>query len=191
MFEDVIQLLSGTLESHEALRKVLTDPKVVEKLGDPAKSMLKEVDLATRKVKQSIEILSKETPVEQRIIKPTELAGNFRTMIEKIQEESQQKATGESAATLKSLDVEVKALIIAQKGEAALVTPTPDKPLDPAQVSTIRMSFGTVPVIRAATTGTDVVRPPTPAPTPTPTPIIRKGTAAKVKRAAGSRRKKR
>jgi len=135
--------------------------------------MLKEVDLATRKVKQSIEILSKETPVEQRIIKPTELAGNFRTMIEKIQEESQQKATGESAATLKSLDVEVKALIIAQKGSGARNT-TPDKPLDPAQVSTIRMSFGTVPVIRAATTGTDVVRPPTPAPTPTPTPIIRK-----------------
>jgi len=37
MFEDVIQLLSGTLESHEALRKVLTDPKVVEKTWRPGK----------------------------------------------------------------------------------------------------------------------------------------------------------
>ena len=191
MFEDVIQLLNGTLDNFDALRKVLTDPKVIERLGDQAKAMLTQVDQATRKVKQSIEILSKEPPVDERIIKPTDLAGSFRTMIEKIQEESQQKATGESAATLKSLDVEVKALIIAQKGEATLVTSSPDKLLDPAQISTIRMSFGTVPVIRAATTGADVVRPPTPAPTPTPTPIIRRGTPAKAKPAAGSRKKKR
>jgi hypothetical protein len=190
MFEDVIQLLNGTFDNFDALRKVLTDPKVVDRLGDQAKAMATQVDQATRKVKQSIEILGKEPPLDERIIKPTELAGSFRTMIEKIQEESQQKVIGDSAATLKSLDVEVKALIIAQKGEATLVTPGPDKLLDPAQISTIRMSFGTVPVIRTATASTDVVRPPTPAPAPTPTPIIRRGAAAKVKPAAARSSKK-
>ena len=189
MFEDIIQLLNGTLDNFDALRKVLTDPKVVEKLGDQAKAMVTQVDQATRKVKQSIEILSKEPPVDERIIKPTDLAGSFRTMIEKIQEESQQKVIGDSAATLKSLDVEVKALIVAQKGEATLVTSSPDKLLDPAQISTIRMSFGTVPVIRTATTSTDVVRP-TPAPAPTPAPTPRR-TPPKPKPAARSRKKKR
>ena len=150
MFEDVIQLLSGTLDNFDALRKVLTDPKILERLGEQGKLMVAQVDQATRKVKQSIEILGKVPPVDARLIKPTDLAASFRTVIEKIQAESQDRIIGESAATLKSMDVEVKALIIADKGEAALVTPDPDKPLDPAQISTIRMSFGSVPVIRAA-----------------------------------------
>ena len=190
MADDVIQLLQGTLAHFEALTKVVQDPETAKRLGDKAKVMQAEIDQGVRKAKQSIEILSKEPPVEQRIIKPTELAGNFRSVIEKIQEESQQRVIGESAATLKSLDIEVKALIIAQKGEATLVTPSPDKPLDPAQISTIRMSFGIVPVIRAATTSTDVVRPPTPTPAPVPAPAPRR-TPSKAKPAAHARKKKR
>ncbi len=52
------------------------------------------------------------------------------------------------ATILKNLDVEIKGLIVVQDNEARIATPTPDQAIDAGQLSTLRMSFNTIPVLR-------------------------------------------
>lgn len=89
-------------------------------------------------------------PAEGGPVKADDVAKHFRTLIDNIQREARQPKAGEVATTLKSLEVEIKGLIVVEKDEARIVTPTPSRPVDPGQLSTIRMSFGTIPVLRQA-----------------------------------------
>ena len=65
--------------------------------------------------------------------------------LETIQLDARRPAQGELATTLKSFDVELKGLIVVADNEARVVTPAPGTTVDPAQLSTIRMSFGSIP----------------------------------------------
>lgn len=85
-------------------------------------------------------------------VKPVDLAQPFRSMIETIQNQAREPREGDVAATLKTVDVELKGLIVVQEDETRVVTPTISQAVDPAKLSTIRMSFGSVPVLRGAET---------------------------------------
>jgi hypothetical protein len=80
-------------------------------------------------------------------VRADDVARHFRTLIDNIQLDARKPRAGEVATTLKSLDVEIKGLIVVEKNEARIVTPAPGRPVDPGQLSTIRMSFGTIPVL--------------------------------------------
>lgn len=84
---------------------------------------------------------------KEAAIRPEDFAKRFRSLIDSIQVEARTGVGGEVATTLKSLDVELKGLIVVEKDEARLVTPSPTQPVDPGQLSTIRMSFGSIPVL--------------------------------------------
>lgn len=87
-------------------------------------------------------------PVEAEAIKPEDLARHFRDVIDLAQSNARQPE-GDSGVSLKSLDIEVKGLIVVEQDEARLVTPTASRLLDVGQLSTLRLSFGTVPFLRA------------------------------------------
>jgi len=79
---------------------------------------------------------------------PGDLAKQFRTLIDNSQREARIPGDHETAATIKSLDVELKGLIVVQQNQAGIIPPQPDKPIDAGQLSTIRMSFGSIPVLK-------------------------------------------
>ena len=87
---------------------------------------------------------------KEAAIRPEDFAKRFRALIDGIQAEARKGVEGEVATTLKSLDVELKGLIVVDKDEARIVTPSPTQPVDPGQLSTIRMSFGSIPVLPSA-----------------------------------------
>ena len=79
----------------------------------------------------------------------TDLAKSFRSVIQTIQNEMGQDETGDVGTIIKSMDVELKGLIVVQDQQARVVPPSPDQPIDAGQLSTIRMSFASVPLQRA------------------------------------------
>ena len=81
-------------------------------------------------------------------VRAEDIAKHFRALVDTVQLEARQPRAGEMATTLKSFDVELKGLIVVQDNEARVVTPSPDRAVDPGQLSTIRMSFASVPVLR-------------------------------------------
>ena len=93
------------------------------------------------------------TPKPSAIL-PANLVKQFRTIIDTAQQEARTPGAGDTAATIKSLDIELKGFIVVEQDQPAILPPQPDKPIDAAQLSTIRMSFGSVPVVRAAPTDT-------------------------------------
>jgi uncharacterized coiled-coil DUF342 family protein len=109
-------------------------------------------------LKKVLEILQEhgqEKPQPIGALRPDDLARQFRTLIEKIQSEAQTPREGETAAIIKSLDVELKGLIVVDKDEAKIVPPHPDKPIEAGQLSILRMSFGSIPVLRATVNKND------------------------------------
>ncbi len=83
---------------------------------------------------------------EPEVIRPNDLANQFRSVLDSARSEAQ-KTAAESAAIIKSMDVELKGLVVVQAQEAGLVLPAPRQHIDPGQLSTIRMSFASIPII--------------------------------------------
>lgn len=80
-------------------------------------------------------------------VRAEDIAKHFRTLVDTVQADARAPRAGELATTLKSFDVEIKGLIVVDDKEARVVTPTPDRAVDPGQLSTIRMSFASIPVL--------------------------------------------
>lgn len=76
---------------------------------------------------------------------PLDVANAFRQVVEQVQTEAR-NAQG-VGTTIKSLDLEVKAFVhVDDAGETALSFPQPDAQVDAQALSTLRLSFGAVPV---------------------------------------------
>ncbi|MBM3679005.1 MAG: hypothetical protein FJW96_14180 [Actinobacteria bacterium] len=96
-------------------------------------------------------------------ISPDAIVDQIRTMIDNVHEDVRKGREGETASTLRSVEVELKGLIVVDREKAQIVPPQPDRPIDPGQLSTIRMSFGAVPVARPSARPEPVPVPPSPA----------------------------
>lgn len=118
------------------------------------------VEQEQKDVAEAIEIarqLGEATPGQPPTEKPVraeDIVKHFRTLVDTIQLEARRPAAGELATTLKSFDVELKGLVVVDDKEARVVTPTPGARLDPGQLSTIRMSFGSIPALTVRDTDT-------------------------------------
>ena len=89
----------------------------------------------------------------------TDLAKGFRSVIQTIQREAGEGDVGDVGTIIKSMDVELKGLIVVEDQQPKVVPPSADKPVDPNTLSTIRMSFGSVPIERATVTPETQPRP--------------------------------
>ncbi|MBL8190723.1 MAG: hypothetical protein JNK38_22080 [Acidobacteria bacterium] len=82
-------------------------------------------------------------------IKTGDLVGNFRSVIDSIQRQARDPEQGEAGVTLQSLDVDVRGFIALEQNEARIITPTLNRTEEAGQLSTIRLVFGTIPVVQA------------------------------------------
>jgi hypothetical protein len=86
---------------------------------------------------------------EPEPIAPDDLARHFRDVIDAIHQEAQAPKAGIGAAIIKSMEVELRGLILVQDKQTRFVMPTLRQPVDADQLSTIRMAFGMIPVVRS------------------------------------------
>jgi hypothetical protein len=84
---------------------------------------------------------------DDKPVRAEDIASHFRTLVETVQLDARRPRAGELATTLKSFDVEIKGLIVVDDKEARVVTPTAGVAIDPGRLSTIRMSFGSIPAL--------------------------------------------
>jgi hypothetical protein len=147
--EEILQLLEGALGHLDALAQAFKDPEIKKRLGERIKKLTSELDQSMKMAKQVLALEKRAAKPETGVISPGDLAKQFRLVVENLHQEAQ-NSQGDAAVILKSMDIEVKGLIMAREGKPAIMTATPEKPLDPGDVSTIRMSFGTVPFMTAA-----------------------------------------
>jgi hypothetical protein len=152
--ERALDLTKKMRELKDAFEQTI-DRISVERLRDAALSFTKQLnDLQNEQedVLQNALRLSKELSQQGPPPKPVgaiDIARQFRSVIDKLQLEARVPQGEESAATVKSLDIELKALIVVEDDEARIVTPAPGRTFEPGQLSTIRMSFGSIPLLRA------------------------------------------
>ena len=78
----------------------------------------------------------------------TDLAKGFRSVIQQIQSEVDD-ADADVGTIIRSLDVELKGHIVVADKQPSIVPPAPGQNIDANQLSTIRMSFASVPRQRA------------------------------------------
>ena len=157
--DKLLAMLQDTLKRIETLAKQITEFRttlnqtdVPKKFSDLGERFAAQVDEAARAALNNLrqaEVILKETSTPAtKPVKADVLARQFRSVIENIQREAQQQPEGEIGVTLKTVDVEVKGLIVVEGDSAAIITPTPDRAVDPGQLSTIRLSYGSVPLLR-------------------------------------------
>ncbi len=183
-FERLIQLLKECSDRNAAiidltrqLRDVLASIRSIDELRKTPMEILKKMDALEA---QQADALKEALAIAQELaasqpggddktpppVKAVDVAGQFRSLMDSIQSDARTPREGEVATTLKSLDIELKGLIVVQNNEAQIAPPPPGSKVDPGLLSTIRMSFGTIPVLRQAAE----TPPPTPAPQPAPAP---------------------
>jgi hypothetical protein len=129
--------------------------------------------------------------------KPIELASAFQNVIDTMQQQSKASA-GAASSVIKTLDIEIRGVVSMQSDAGAggaltpvLLLPTPGAPIDPAQLSVLRMSFGAVPNAAAAVAApapaaaaapapaAAAPSPPAPAPAPSARTAPRRGSGPK------------
>ena len=91
---------------------------------------------------------------------PLSLATSFKSVIEAIQAEA--RKTEGVATTIKSMDLEVKGLVQVQQGVTSMVLPNVGTPVDAGALSTLRVSFGAIPVVAPVTPPSPPASGPTP-----------------------------
>jgi hypothetical protein len=79
---------------------------------------------------------------------PVDLARSFRDVVDTIQSEA--RAAPGVGVTVKAMDIEVKGLVQVQNKQTVMVLPTVGSSVDPNSLSTLRVSFGAIPVVRPA-----------------------------------------
>ncbi|SRR6266566_5986642 len=143
--------LSKRIKSlQEAGKKFLEEIAVSKEPVDTGKKFAEnlegELNTSSQSIEEVLKLLQGLGPKPQPI-KTEDLAQHFRSVVDSIQQ-SRPPQQGEVATILKNLDVEIKGLIVVQDNEARIATPTPDQAIDAGQLSTLRMSFNTIPVLR-------------------------------------------
>ncbi len=88
--------------------------------------------------------LDQDVPVTSAA--PLDLARSFREVIQTIQAEA--RDADEIGITIRTMDLEIKGLVEAGEKTTSLVLPSAQAAVDPALLSTLRLSFGAVPTVR-------------------------------------------
>lgn len=100
----------------DALGKEFKNPVLARKIGDRLKTLTRELDQGVKMAKQALDLEKRAAKPEKGVISPGDLAKQFRLVVENLHQEAQ-NSQGDAAVILKSMDIEVKGLIVAERGE--------------------------------------------------------------------------
>jgi uncharacterized coiled-coil protein SlyX len=105
---------------------------------------------------------------------PLDVAQSFKSVLDTIQQNAQ--AAGGVQTTVSNMNIAIKSLVNIQAAttttapQAMLIFPSPTALPDPAHLSTLNLSFSSVPHLNAPQPPVSAQPSPTPSPSPTPTP---------------------
>jgi len=151
-----VELLKGEPRARRPTLKTLKSPEASAKdVREANRELARQAEETLNKLEAimsaasslSQQIIAGTAPSEEAV-RPEDLAGHFRSVVDNAQRDARLQASGEVGVSLRTMDIEVKGLIVVEQDEARLVTPTLARGLDAAQLSTIRMKFGAVPTLR-------------------------------------------
>jgi hypothetical protein len=163
----LIELVTNAIADLEKLREVVDafrqiDPADIDRLQKAAKTFPPRFDEAQAAIREE---LAEAADIAKRLadqgapgpapgtsgagVMATDFAKGFRSVIQTLQNEVGQGDLGDVGTIIKSMDVELKGLVVVADQQPTIVSPTPDQPIDPNLLSTIRMSFASVPLQRA------------------------------------------
>ncbi len=115
---------------------------------------LNKIEAALAAAAMAIPSLQQAAP--EQGIKTGDLVNRFRSLVDNIQRNARSpQREGEAGATLQNLEVEMKGFITLQQNEARITTPTLTRTTDPGLLSTIRLAFTAIPVVRFSSVETD------------------------------------
>lgn len=120
-------------------------------LGAVSDQMNKHLDCAGREIDAALPLCGLPPPPTP--LSPEELVRQVRALIESTNGAQPTVPEAEVTASLKSVEMDVKSLIIVETNKAKLILPTLDRPINPEQLSTIHLVFGAVPYVRRTTGG--------------------------------------
>jgi hypothetical protein len=162
----LIELVTGALADLEKLRAAVDafrqiDPADIERLRKAAKTLPPRLDEGHAAIAAKLE---EAAQISKRLadqgapqpgpanagagVMATDLAKGFRSVIQTLQNEVGEGDLGDVGTIIKSMDVELKGLVVVTDQQPTIVPPTPDRPIDPGLLSTVRMSFASVPLQR-------------------------------------------
>jgi hypothetical protein len=111
----------------------------------------KETKAALTKFERNLKAFVAEsvTPPEEQVTRasPSDLAKSFRAVIDEFHAEAREAE--DVGVAIKALDLEIKGLVEVEEKQTTLVLPSAGAAVDPSALSTLRVSFATVPVLPA------------------------------------------
>ncbi len=131
------------LERLAKLRERIEQPEVQEELAALEKELRAYASERERLIEELRAAAGEEPPVSR--VAPADLARSFTDVIQKIQSEAREAEY--VGVTIKAMDVEVKGLVEVEEERTALVLPAAAAAIDPALLSTLRVSFGAIPTV--------------------------------------------
>jgi hypothetical protein len=170
--EDARNKLTDALHQSEAARADLNS-----KIADLEKQMAAQASLVAD-LKRRLEAAGSGTSANSST--PLGLASSFKKVVDSIQAEA--RSSPGMATTVKSMDIELKGLVQVQADNTTvMVLPSERSPIDPNSLSTLRVTFGAIPVAFAAAAPAP---PPSVPATPAVNPTVRPAVRPIIKRAS-------
>jgi ribosomal protein L9 len=123
-----------------------------------------EIDRKLAQKDKLIEELRQQQESRVTRASPSDVAKSFRAVIDEFHAEA--RDADEVGVAIKALDLEIKGLVEVDEKQTTLVLPTAGAAVEPTALSTLRVSFATVPVVPAE-----------PPPEPPPEPRARRRRA--------------
>jgi hypothetical protein len=159
----LVELLATALEDLERLRGAIdtfrqADTREPDELRRAVKVLLDRVERThvslRAELAESADIAKglegrTDGPAAAAAVAATDLAKGFRSVIQTLQREVGEGDVGDVGTIIKTMEVELKGLIVVEDQQPKVVPPSPDQTIDANILSTIRMSFASVPIQRA------------------------------------------
>ena len=154
----IVKDLKSYAQDQETERSKLQDALNQQNaINDQLRTAVAALEQTNAQQAKQIDELKRQLAGGESSATPLNLATSFKGVIDTIQEQARQ--TPGVATTVKSMDIEVKGLVQVSPDKATqLVLPAVGSAIDAAALSTLRISFGAIPVAGAQQAA------PTPAP---------------------------
>jgi hypothetical protein len=109
----------------------------------------KETRAALVKFERNLKAFVAESVPQKQVTRasPSDLAKSFRAVIDEFHAEAREAE--DVGVAIKALDLEIKGLVEVEEKQTTLVLPSAGAAVDPSGLSTLRVSFATVPVVPA------------------------------------------
>jgi hypothetical protein len=137
----VLATTRGDLPTRDATNKAKEYTAAINAELDAQKKLLTEVKTLVDRIQQA-------QIDDTKGVTPLDITRQLKSVVDSVQTDLAAQA-GSVGTVLRGFDVELKGIVVVENSETRVVLPPPTEKLEAHQVSTFKMSFGTVPLVRS------------------------------------------